>query len=193
MPFKLKDAHLACLMDKLPGNSTIMFTRTCADCMKLSELLKQLGYASIALHGQLPMNKRLSALSRFKTGTKAVLVATDVASRGLDIPTVDCVINYDVPQSSKDYVHRVGRTARAGRGGIAVTLVTQYDVELVQRIEGVLDRKLEEWPVDRESVINIAEHVSELKAKVHREITIQEGESKTKSKGGPKGRKRSNK
>lgn len=64
------------------------------------------------------------------------MVATDVASRGLDIPSVDLVVNYDIPTNSKDYIHRVGRTARAGRSGKSVTMVTQYDVELFQRIEG---------------------------------------------------------
>ena len=73
----------------------------------------------------MPQPKRLGALQQFKAGTRNILIATDVASRGLDIPEVDVVINYDVPQSSKDYIHRVGRTARAGRAGKSITLVTQ--------------------------------------------------------------------
>ena len=72
------------------------------------------------------------------------MVCTDVASRGLDVPSVDLVINYDVPKNSKDYIHRVGRTARAGRTGRAVSMVTQYDVELFQRVEHFLQKKLEE-------------------------------------------------
>lgn len=67
-----------------------------------------------------------------------------MASRGLDVPSVDLVINYDVPKNSKDYIHRVGRTARAGRTGRAVSMVTQYDVELFQRVEHFLQKKLEE-------------------------------------------------
>lgn len=66
------------------------------------------------------------------------MIATDVASRGLDIPEVDVVINFDMPQNSKDYVHRVGRTARAGKSGSAVTMVTQYDVEIFQKIEALI-------------------------------------------------------
>ncbi|CDJ44022.1 hypothetical protein ETH_00009740, partial [Eimeria tenella] len=75
-----------------------------------------------------------------------ILTATEVGSRGLDIPAVDFVLNFDVPLSSKDYIHRVGRTARAGRNGRALTLVTQYDVEMYQRIEFALGKKMEEYP-----------------------------------------------
>jgi ATP-dependent RNA helicase DDX47/RRP3 len=76
-----------------------------------------------------------------------ILIATDVAARGLDIPSVDFVVNYDLPASSKDYIHRVGRTARAGRSGKAVAMVTQYDIEVYQRIEKMLGKKLEKFPV----------------------------------------------
>ena len=73
--------------------------------------------------------QRLTGLNKFKAGEKSILVATDVAQRGLDIPEVDLVINFDIPGHSKDYIHRVGRTARAGKSGRALTIVTQYDVE----------------------------------------------------------------
>ena len=109
-----------------------------------------------------------------------MLVATDIASRwvfvsqdfsaslilgwpysGLDIPSVDVVINFDIPTHSKDYIHRVGRTARAGRAGKSITLVTQYDVELVQRIENVVGKKMELWPTDEEEVALLTERVNE--------------------------------
>ena len=73
---------------------------------------------------------------------RSILIATDVASRGLDIPHVDVVLNYDIPTHSKDYIHRVGRTARAGRAGKSITIVSQYDIELYQRIEQLLGKKL---------------------------------------------------
>jgi ATP-dependent RNA helicase DDX47/RRP3 len=78
--------------------------------------------------------KRLGSLARFRQRDANVLVATDVASRGLDIPSVDLVINYDLPLNPKDYIHRVGRTARAGKGGRSISFITQYDVEEVQKI-----------------------------------------------------------
>ena len=84
-----------------------------------------------------------------------------MACRGLDIPSVDVVINFDIPTHSKDYIHRVGRTARAGRAGKSITLVTQYDVELVQRIESVLGKKLELWPTDKEEIALLKERVED--------------------------------
>jgi ATP-dependent RNA helicase DDX47/RRP3 len=102
-----------------------------------------------------------SALNKFKAGERSILVATDVASRGLDIPSVDFVLNYDVPANSKDYVHRVGRTARAGRSGRALTLVTQYDVELYQRIEALIGKQLETFPADESATLLMLERVGE--------------------------------
>lgn len=88
-------------------------------------LLRSLGFGAVPIHGKLSQAKRLGALNKFKSKSNSILVATDVASRGLDIPHVDVVINFDIPTHSKDYIHRVGRTARAGRSGKAITFVTQ--------------------------------------------------------------------
>lgn len=160
-PLKHKDCYMVYLLNELAGNSTIIFTRTCSDTQKIAIMLRNLGFGAIPLHGQLPQAKRLGALNKFKAGARNILVATDVASRGLDIPLVDVVINYDVPQSSKDYIHRVGRTARAGRSGKSVTFVTQYDVELIQRIEKDLERKLDAFPVEKDEVMMLQERVDE--------------------------------
>jgi ATP-dependent RNA helicase DDX47/RRP3 len=94
----------------------------------------------------------LSALNKFKAGDKKILLATDVASRGLDIPLVDAVINCDVPGGAKDYIHRVGRTARAGRSGRAITFVTQYDVEAYQRVEQFIGKKLPAYDCNESEV-----------------------------------------
>ncbi|KAF7623507.1 hypothetical protein AFLA_014306, partial [Aspergillus flavus NRRL3357] len=100
----------------------------------------------------LPQSERNSNLARFRASAARILVATDVASRGLDIPSVSLVINFDVPRNPDDYVHRVGRTARAGRHGEAVTLVGQRDVQLVLAIEERVERRMEEWSEEGVSI-----------------------------------------
>ena len=102
----------------------------------------------------------------------------------MDIPSVDVVINFDIPTHSKDYIHRVGRTARAGRSGKSITLVTQYDAELLQRIESVVGRKLELWPTDAQEVALLRERVDEAGRVAVNELK----ELKDQGKGG--GRKR---
>ncbi|KZT26275.1 DEAD-domain-containing protein [Neolentinus lepideus HHB14362 ss-1] len=161
VPLSQKDVHLIYLVNSLAQNSTIIFTGTVQNTMRLSIMLRALGFPAVPLHGQLSQSSRLGALGKFKSGGPNILVATDIASRGLDIPSVDIVINYDIPTHSKDYIHRVGRTARAGRSGKSITLVTQYDVELVQRIETVIEKKMDLWPTDKEEVALLRERVDE--------------------------------
>ncbi|KAL1925144.1 uncharacterized protein VTP21DRAFT_27 [Calcarisporiella thermophila] len=174
-PLKHKDSFLVFLVNELAGNSIIIFTRTCSDTQRISIMLRNLGFPAIPLHGQLSQMKRLGALNKFKAGNRNILVATDVASRGLDIPTVDVVLNYDVPAHSKDYIHRVGRTARAGRSGKSITFVSQYDVELYQRIEQVIGKKLDEYPVDNEAAMLLQERVSEAQRIAAMELKEQGG------------------
>ena len=104
---------------------------------------------------------RLATFQRFTSMKHAVLFATDIAARGLDFPSVDWVLQVDAPEDAETYIHRVGRTARAGRSGKAVTLVTQYDVELIQRIEAVIGKKMELWPTDKEEIALLRERVDE--------------------------------
>merc|ERR1712238_409763 len=131
---------------------------------------------SIALHGQMTQAQRLGALSGFKAREQRILVATDVASRGLDIPSVDLVINYDIPKNSKDYIHRVGGTARAGRTGRAVTTVTQYDIELFQRIETFLEKKIDEFKTLKDTTVK-AGHERVLEAMRSTELEMREQEN----------------
>ncbi|KAK6053531.1 helicase protein [Cooperia oncophora] len=107
IPFKYKEAYLVYLLNELAGNTAIVFCATCNGAMQIAMLLRQLGMQAVPLHGQMGQEKRLGSLNKFKSKVKDVLVCTDVASRGLDIPHVDLVINYDVPSQSKDYIHRV--------------------------------------------------------------------------------------
>ncbi|KAI2666853.1 putative ATP-dependent RNA helicase DDX47 [Labeo rohita] len=161
IPSKYKDCYLVSILNELAGNSFMVFCGTCNNAQRVALMLRNLGITAIPLHGQMSQNKRLGALNKFKSKSRSVLLATDVASRGLDIPHVDCVINFDIPTHSKDYIHRVGRTARAGRSGKSITFVTQYDVELFQRIEALIGKKLPAFPTQEEEVMMLVERVSE--------------------------------
>ncbi|WVF71445.1 hypothetical protein IAT40_006249 [Kwoniella sp. CBS 6097] len=140
--------------------STIIFTQRCATAHLLHLLLNSLDIPSVPLHSHLSQPQRLLSLARFRAREVPVLVTTDVGSRGLDIPEVALVINWDCPRRSDDYIHRVGRTARAGRGGVAVTVVTERDVELVKMIEGEINVKLEELELPEEEVLEGLNKVS---------------------------------
>jgi len=161
VPEKYKDCYLAYLMNEYAGNSIIVFVLQCVTCQRIALTLRNLGFSAIPLNGKMTQEKRLGALNKFKAGKTKILVATDVASRGLDIPEVDLIINFDIPLSPKDYVHRVGRTARAGKSGRALSLVTQYDVESFIKCEEFIKQKLEIFPTEEDSVLVFMERVSE--------------------------------
>lgn len=176
LPYKFKFTYFAAIISHYQAYSCMVFTDTCLSAQKLSIFLRHLGWSSICLHGQMSQAQRLGALTGFKAKEKKILVATDVASRGLDVPSVDLVINYDIPKNSKDYIHRVGRTARAGRSGRAVTVVTQYDIELFQRIEHFLGRKLDEFKEISETQVKSG-HERSLEAMRSTELELREQDS----------------
>jgi len=118
-----------------PNDSIIIFANTCKRCEQTKEILLNLNIDCVCLHSMMTQHMRTLSLDRFKDMNCKILIATDVASRGLDIPSVALVINLDVPQVTSDYVHRIGRTARASRSGRSISFVTQHDIELVQEIE----------------------------------------------------------
>lgn len=160
-PHMRKEVNLMVLLRSLSGKSLIVFTNTVNDTIRLTLMLRSLNIAAIPLHSKLSQSTRLGSLNKFRAGGRQVLIATDVAARGLDIPQVDVVVNYGVPQNSKDYIHRVGRTARAGRAGRAVTFVTQYDLEFHLRIEEVIGKKMEEWAIPEQEALLLTEKVEE--------------------------------
>ncbi|RWS15916.1 putative ATP-dependent RNA helicase DDX47-like protein [Dinothrombium tinctorium] len=178
IPVKYKDVYLVYILNELSGNSFMIFCNTCNNTHRTALLLRNLGFTAIPIHGQMGQTKRLGALNKFKAKTRSILIATDVASRGLDIPHVDVVINFDIPTHSKDYIHRVGRTARAGRYGKAITFVTQYDVELYQRIENLIGKKLPLFETVEEEVMLLNERVSE--AQRYAKLDLQEKDGKKK-------------
>ncbi|KAI9831566.1 MAG: ribosomal RNA processing protein [Sarea resinae] len=171
IPHKHKDLYLIHLLTtQFAHASAIVFTRTVNETQRLSILLRALGISAIPLHGQLSQTARLGALGKFRARARDILVATDVAARGLDIPSVDVVLNFDLPPDSKTYVHRVGRTARAGKSGHAISLVTQYDVEVWMRVEAALGTKLPEYDVVKDEVMVLSERVGEAQRLAVREM-----------------------
>lgn len=188
LPHKHKDLYLIHLLNENIGHPTIIFTRTVNETQRIAILLRTLGFGAIPLHGQLSQSARLGALNKFKQKSRDILVATDVASRGLDIPSVDLVVNLDLPADSQTYVHRVGRTARAGKSGKAVSFVTQYDVEIWLRIENALGQKVEEEVVPKDEALVYAERVGEAQRVAVREMKlIHEQRGKRGGGGGGRG------
>ncbi|XP_017980727.1 PREDICTED: DEAD-box ATP-dependent RNA helicase 10 [Theobroma cacao] len=163
IPAKYKDCYLVYILTEMSGCTSMVFTRTCDATRLLSYILRNLNVRAIPISGQMTQSKRIRALNKFKSGECNVLVCTNVASRGLDIPSVDMVINYDIPTNSKDYIHRVGRTARAGRSGVAISLVNQYELEWYLQIEKLIGKKLPEYPAQEEEVLLLLESVTEAK------------------------------
>lgn len=121
----------------------IIFCNRKRDVAVVHKSLQRHGFNAVALHGDMDQRSRMQALDQFRTGEANLLVASDVAARGLDIPAVSHVFNYDTPHHAEDYVHRIGRTGRAGRSGAAFTIVTHADVKSLAAIEKLIGRSIE--------------------------------------------------
>jgi ATP-dependent RNA helicase RhlE len=151
-----KARMLVKILDRPEVTSAIVFTRTRDRADRVGKLLVRGGIRAIVIHGERTQGQRNAALSGFRSGTYRVLVATDVAARGLDIPDVSHVINYDLPEEVENYVHRIGRTARMGKSGQAISLVTPEERALLGQIERVLKVKLERESVEGFEALEIA-------------------------------------
>ena len=135
---KEKYATLSAELNKREG-SVIIFVKTRKGADRLALRLQSEGHTAAAIHGDLHQRKRERVLKAFRNQINRIMVATDVASRGIDIPHIRHVINYDLPQCAEDYIHRIGRTARAGQKGEAISFVTKEDRRMWQAIERLLD------------------------------------------------------
>jgi ATP-dependent RNA helicase RhlE len=144
----LKTPLLLELLSHTDTDSVLVFTRTKHRAKRLGEQLEKAGYRTASLQGNLSQNRRQAALDGFRNGTYQILVATDIAARGIDVTQISHVINFDIPDTPEAYVHRIGRTGRATRSGDAFTLVTGEDKVMVRTIEKVLGSPLERRIVD---------------------------------------------
>ena len=146
----MKDAYLAYVMDQKVGKDIVIFTLTCLSANKVCLLLRKLGHKAVTVNGQMSQSKRLGSLARFRQRDANILVATDVAGRGIHIDGISHVVNYALPEDAEDFVHRIGRTGRAGNSGIAISFACEDDAFQLPAIEELLEEKLtcvqpEEW------------------------------------------------
>ena len=137
-----KQTFLTQLLKSEAANQVIIFTKTKVTASKLSRALQKEGIAADAIHGDKSQKERIEALDAFKAGKVTVLVATDVAARGLDISDLPMVINYEIPSAPEDYVHRIGRTGRAGASGIAISLVCEDEEKYLVEIEKLIKKSI---------------------------------------------------
>jgi ATP-dependent RNA helicase SrmB len=143
-----KFALLVHLLRQPDVTRSIVFVKTRERLMELASRLQQEGLDNAWLRGEMDQDKRFEALRRFRNGKVNILVATDVAARGIDLPEVSHVINFDMPRTADVYVHRIGRTGRAGRKGTAISLVEAHDMPMVVKVERYTDQKLKRRVID---------------------------------------------
>ena len=139
----LKTGLLLELLKQTDAESVLIFTRTKHRAKRVGQDVQKAGYRAASLQGNLSQNKRQEALDGFRKGSYQILVATDIAARGIDVSNISHVINYDMPDTTDAYTHRIGRTGRAAKTGDAFTFVTQEDEPQIRSIEGLLGRKIE--------------------------------------------------
>ena len=147
VPEHVKESYLYQILtsEKYVKSSCIIFVNRTVTAEILRRTLKSLDVRVTSLHSQMPQQERTNSVQRFRAQAARVLIATDVASRGLDIPIVELVVNYDIPGNPDTFIHRAGRTARAGRHGESLCFVTEKDIQRVEAIEERINKKMEEF------------------------------------------------
>jgi ATP-dependent RNA helicase RhlE len=139
----LKTELLKRILKSTKTDSVLVFTRTKHRAERVAQQLKRDGHRATSLQGNLSQNQRQTALDGFRNGSIKILVATDIAARGIDVLSISHVINFDMPESTDDYIHRVGRTGRVNNNGDALSFVTGGDMGVVRELEHLLNTKLE--------------------------------------------------
>ena len=147
VPPHLKSQLLLALLKKTDTHSVLIFARTKYRAQKVAQQIERAGHQVTSLHGDRSQGQRTSALKGFKDGTHQIMVATDIAARGLDVESISHVINYDMPDTADAYIHRIGRTGRAQRTGDAFTLVTHEDNDMIRILERIMGS-----PLKRETI-----------------------------------------
>ncbi|KAL6178666.1 hypothetical protein ACLB2K_050184 [Fragaria x ananassa] len=177
-----RDARLAALLEKYhksKGNRVLVFVLYKMEATRVENMLQRGGWKVCSIHGDKAQNQRTQALSLFKQGSCPLMIATDVAARGLDIPDVEVVINYSFPLTTEDYVHRIGRTGRAGKKGVAHTFFTHHNKGLAGELVNVLREAGQNVPSD---LLKFGTHVKKKESKLYgahfREISVDAPKAK---------------
>ena len=155
--FIVKKEHKTQLLGKLLGQyhgAVLLFSRTKHNARKLARVIRDMGYSAAEIHSNRSLVQRREALEGFKTGKYKVLVATDIAARGIDVTGIELVLNYDLPEDAENYVHRIGRTARAGHKGHAISFATPDQSGDVRDIEKIIKASL---PISKHPQVSSAE------------------------------------
>ncbi len=148
VPQHLKTKLLLALLESKNDGSSLIFTRTKHKARQLAEQLRRAGYKAESLQGNLSQNKRQATMRAFREGACTVLVATDIAARGIDVSKVGHVINYDMPDTPETYTHRIGRTGRAERKGQAYSLTTREDLRMLKAVERLLGKPIDQQRIE---------------------------------------------
>ncbi len=168
-----KEETLLKILKQHPSQCTLIFCRTKATVAQIGQRLSQHRVSCGVLHGDLEQPDRDKVTTLFRNGSLRVLVATDVAARGLDIDTLELVINMDMPSSTDIYIHRIGRTGRAGRKGTAISIMTEYEIPLVAEIEVTTGVRMIRQPLEKGS----AGFAPEMQSSINRTLQISGGKS----------------
>ena len=180
-----KRFFLARLIEENPDSKILIFVRTKVRAERVSKALERAGIQSITIHGGKDQHDRLDVMKQFREGTVKILIATDVSARGIDIPDVDQVVNYDLPEVAENYVHRVGRTGRADKKGLAVSFCSPEEKPILDEIESFLGKPITVLSIGKneynETLILHRDHTDKLTA-VMDEIEKAENRGKKKKK-----------
>ncbi len=148
------------LINETPDSKILVFVRTQVRAERVYQAMERVGIKTLTMHGGKDQQERLTAMNEFKSGAVRVLIATDVSARGVDIPGVNYVVNYDMPEVAENYVHRVGRTGRGQAKGFAVSFCSMEEKEILEEIESFLEKEIKVMPLDNKSyteTLNITE------------------------------------
>lgn len=149
------------LIKEHPESKILVFVRTKVRAERVNKALKRVGIESRVMHGDVEQKERFSTLQQFSDGKFMILIATDVSARGIDIPNVEYVINYDLPEKAENYVHRIGRTGRGNHRGLAISFCSQEEKPLLIAIEEFMNKKIQQLQISKTDYENIIETATE--------------------------------